>query len=44
MRGLAAGWMPAQMVRFLEIGLTPKGTHPRPPMPAFGYGPRRRKP
>ncbi|EQD30287.1 Cytochrome c family protein [mine drainage metagenome] len=33
--GLPAGWTPAQLARFLETGLTLKGTRARPPMPAY---------
>lgn len=33
--GLPKGWGPAEMERFLETGLNPKGHHADPPMPAY---------
>ena len=33
--GLPKGWTKANMVKFLESGLDPKGKYARPPMPAY---------
>ncbi len=33
--GIPAGYSEEQLVTFLQTGIRPDGTHPRPPMPAF---------
>ena len=38
-RGLPPGFTEAQLARFMETGVRPNGSMPRPPMPAFRLDP-----
>lgn len=37
--GLPSGYTPAQLARFLETGVKPDGSLPRPPMPPYRMSP-----